>query len=773
MHLIARHYKKVLLCTCLVLLIALLLVVGKEHLDSVEPGVRPEQSSEKASPTSAKVIFPLNKDVADAPLSKEEPVVINGYTWNGEMPPFRHDAPWHPTLASRLHLDNVPRHLHEGVYFNSREAFIEFAARYKDKLRTWVNVAVERKYKSESLARFFRNMLFRDLSENLEYLAERYPGLTEKQYIVLNIMNLVHGNYKFGTVVANPNDPLDFIRNELADCSELSNLMAILLELQGIRSKSVGYVWNFPSCSYDGKTILGPFFSSHRLVWAENIIVDAETNLAFHIGKDYLMASLAPRDRLMWLLDNNRVYGFYNWFIKPDVREEQLARNQDGGLIAFYYYYYFYGTTHKGFYLLPYSLTGRFISKQGYFTLTGALDEKVNAPSLSMTSGKDGAYRDLYSEWRALLQEMLANEGKDPDEYDTSNQVSALLSSCCDFKRLLNTHTVNLVENASLRKNMLRLIGYLYSLRGVFEGEVLGWGRSTPFDAFSDGTVNPPYTKYTFQSYVCLGAIYEAISCISSDEDLTQEERKRVSDYLAKANRILDSWDKAYVRILEEGAEERAYYWYSEYSRDAMPVANVLGGMAHVWLQRYWITKEKKAARKAVSLSRFLVYSIETDSWDESCVIWPYSPGRGSLIADSAHSRIEARLLMEIYKANLISNYLMKRIINTYKRTMTDDPLVFNMYLDGTRGPISRDSWEGGLSIGRMLTVVDDPKMRALYENHIRESLRLCKAKKMSKPKLRLRMAYLAKAMGLLFRQKMEKHVPEQSLGASNRCEGR
>jgi hypothetical protein len=43
------------------------------------------------------------------------------------------------------------------------------------------------------------------------------------------------------------------------------------------------------------------------------------------------------------LLAQQRVFGFYNWYLNPAVRAAQLAHGQDGGILSFYYQYYFAG----------------------------------------------------------------------------------------------------------------------------------------------------------------------------------------------------------------------------------------------------------------------------------------------------------------------------------------------------------------------------------------------------------------------------------------------
>ena len=39
----------------------------------------------------------------------------------------------------------------------------------------------------------------------------------------------------------------------------------------------------------------------------------------------------------------HRAFGFYDWYLQPNVRQDQLARGVDGGIIAFYYQYYLAG----------------------------------------------------------------------------------------------------------------------------------------------------------------------------------------------------------------------------------------------------------------------------------------------------------------------------------------------------------------------------------------------------------------------------------------------
>ncbi len=282
--------------------------------------------------------------------SNTDQLTINGYTWRGELPPYSQGAPWSPN-NSKTFVNALPNSMHQAMFFNDKNTFNEFVTRYKDRIRQWSNDFLKSpgNKSDEELAEFLEQRLHESYSQNLSFLRSKYTGLTDRQYIVLNAMNLVHGHFDFGLPEFYNTDskPIDFCLLTFGDCSEYANLLFNLLELQNIPAKIVGYTWNFDTSLLYQSGTSGNFQAGHQLVWSEGMLVDSEINVAFDVEGDYELRNRSIENPLIDMIDNHKIYGFYNWLLKPDIRKEQLARNMDGGIIAFYYHYYLAGL-HKG-----------------------------------------------------------------------------------------------------------------------------------------------------------------------------------------------------------------------------------------------------------------------------------------------------------------------------------------------------------------------------------------------------------------------------------------
>ena len=301
----------------------------------------------------------LNKDAVDGAPPTGEPVEVRGYVWQGELPPYRHDAPWCYKSAGRKYIDHLPRTLLQSLFFNTRERFEAFANRYKGQLKLWLAEGKEEDLSGEAFKSFLLARLNENVKSNRSHLQKTRGGLSEEQYRILNTMNLVHGNYVFAGVNHPHDDIMWLLGTPLGDCNEYADLLTALLRVQKVEANSVSYHFSFIARSWGGKVTFSPKFdASHCVVHAGGMLVDATVNIAFDLQGDFDMKDVPRQQRLTRLIETNRVYGFYNWLLKPDVREEVLAGDTDGGILAFYYYYYLYGvgTEESTRTVLPYPI---------------------------------------------------------------------------------------------------------------------------------------------------------------------------------------------------------------------------------------------------------------------------------------------------------------------------------------------------------------------------------------------------------------------------------
>ncbi len=261
------------------------------------------------------------------------PLGVDRGPYFGERLPFTADAPWIPSNA-RGFVKALSYNQLRRLYFNSSNTYTSFVENYKDVLRSWISEADAAGVRTEAQLKTF---LTRKLDEHFlavrPLLAAQHPGLTDRDYRLLMAMNLAHGHLVYATAHSDGRSIWKTVRLALGDCSEIADLCAALARLQGLDARLLGASMNFNSSQ-------GPFVSGHQLVYVPGLwLLDAEINLAFRVDLNRL-SNVASPYRLQSLFDSRSVFGFYNWYLKPDVRQEQLSRSLDGGIIAFYYQYY-------------------------------------------------------------------------------------------------------------------------------------------------------------------------------------------------------------------------------------------------------------------------------------------------------------------------------------------------------------------------------------------------------------------------------------------------
>jgi hypothetical protein len=244
------------------------------------------------------------------------------------------DPGWNPTF-SQTAFTALSAAQRAQFNFNTQANFNNFTQNYLGVLRQWNAQAASAGISGDTaLGQFFLDRLNTLFTQVRSSLAAKYAGLSDDQYRLLMIMNLVHGHYDFDTTV-NADSSLSVLLNlQTGDCSEEAALCQKLAALMGITGPRLDLVSNFNSPQ------LGLFFAGHEIFYADGLWIDAETNMAFAVQPGNLLA-VAPLKRTASLFNSHQVYGFFNWYMTPVVRTEQLGLGQDGGVIAYYYPYYF------------------------------------------------------------------------------------------------------------------------------------------------------------------------------------------------------------------------------------------------------------------------------------------------------------------------------------------------------------------------------------------------------------------------------------------------
>jgi hypothetical protein len=230
----------------------------------------------------------------------------------------------------------LPLAYQERMYFNNAASNQAFVNNFYGVARSWAAQAQALGITDDSqLQAFFTQKLDQEFQATRGVLAAAYPGLTDTQYRLLMAMNLATGYYVYAGQTTPINSLGTLLSLPTGDCSTIAQLTASFARLQGIDAQVV-------DLEVDYTTRLGEFAGGHAVVSAGGLWLDAQTNIAFNMDPAAIQA-LPPGKRLPSLLAGGDVYGFYNWYLNPAVRAEQLQRGLDGGAMAFFWHYYLAG----------------------------------------------------------------------------------------------------------------------------------------------------------------------------------------------------------------------------------------------------------------------------------------------------------------------------------------------------------------------------------------------------------------------------------------------
>jgi hypothetical protein len=264
------------------------------------------------------------------------PLGLDQFPYQGDAPPYVDGAPWSAT-ANRAFVTAQPLAELQAMDFNSESTYDTFVENYYGVLHSWVFEADLEGINSDAqLMPFLAAHMQAEFAQTRVLLASAYPGQALQTYQLLMAMNLAHGYFPYAATFHYRGLSLEqTLHLPTGDCTQIANLTLGMVRAEGIPARELGQIYNYPSPQ-------GLFQANHVVVYANGLWLDAEINTAFAINLNTLGA-IPPAARLEQLLDNQEVFGFYDWYLQPQVRLDQLAQGQDGGIIAFYYQDYLAG----------------------------------------------------------------------------------------------------------------------------------------------------------------------------------------------------------------------------------------------------------------------------------------------------------------------------------------------------------------------------------------------------------------------------------------------
>jgi hypothetical protein len=281
------------------------------------------------------VVGRSNGSALQARLYGVWPLGLDGYRYHGERIAYAPGSPWLVDFARSFIDAQAPTQLAQ-MTFNSPSRYVTFVENFKDVVKSWVKEADLAGVRSDQgLKAFLGQHLAVHFNAVRPVLARAYPRRTDRVYRMLMAMNLATGSVRYATTYSNGRSLYRTMHLTTGDCSELTDITVGLLRAEGFPARPLGIVLSYQSAA-------GFVGATHQVAYVPGMWLDAETNVALGASLPQI-GSIAGPARLQWLLDRHLVFGFYNWYLHPDVRQEQLNRGLDGGAIVYYYRYYLGG----------------------------------------------------------------------------------------------------------------------------------------------------------------------------------------------------------------------------------------------------------------------------------------------------------------------------------------------------------------------------------------------------------------------------------------------
>lgn len=154
----------------------------------------------------------------------------------------------------------------------------------------------------------------------------------------------------------------------------------------------------------------------------------------------------------------------------------------------------------------------------------------------------------------------------------------------------------------------------------------VGWGLGFAWDAFSDGSENPPDTIYGITTALAVAGLIDAYEFLGDNR------------YLETANAALDGYATAFTETTDGG-----YFWYSNQRSDDISVFNVTSMLMAQYARLGALTNNDRFVGLANDAASHLLAHVEMI---DALPYWPYSD-RNAQPNDSVHAAYVVQGLVE------------------------------------------------------------------------------------------------------------------------------
>ncbi|MEZ4446877.1 MAG: hypothetical protein R3B72_47800 [Polyangiaceae bacterium] len=220
------------------------------------------------------------------------------------------------------------------------------------------------------------------------------------------------------------------------------------------------------------------------------------------------------------------------------------------------------------------------------------------------------------------------------------------------------------------------------------------FGLADAWDAFGDGSVNPAYTAYTWQSgMVALGVAEILRYAAAAPSEVHADEEARLAAARAFLGDLVDYWTPYYTEVAL-GSETGGYFWYSDQTADAIAVHNTSALIAMASDIYGELVGDSSYQLRAASCARLLHARLEVTpsggyTWNYADDGYPESLRRPE---DVSHALVTTQLMRYAADRGWWSPADMQKLAVTFREQIwSDNPARLNGYVDG--GGANANEW--------------------------------------------------------------------------------
>ncbi len=242
----------------------------------------------------------------------------------------------------------------------------------------------------------------------------------------------------------------------------------------------------------------------------------------------------------------------------------------------------------------------------------------------------------------------------------------------------------------------------LMSAADLVVGGGPAFGLEKAWDAFGDGSTNPAFTAYSWQSGMVALGIAETLAYVDRSEGRHDDQAARIEAARVFLGEMLLLWNTHYTEFEEDG-QTLAYFWYSTEPADAKAVHNTSALVAMASQLHYEATGDPSFADRPERCARLLRKRATTTgkgglSWHYVDDGWPVDK---RVPEDVSHALVTLQFIRFAAERGWWSPDEMAKIASTLRAQIwSGNPARLHGRVDGSSGGASEWNWTRAAMIG-------------------------------------------------------------------------